>query len=109
MPVAVVIAFDDMYVNNHTSWYFAAVAGMIAGALLYSRSSSPILQTGSLLLGISLIFLASGMDRASFTNTAWPDTPWFLTLWANLLFITSVPPALGLLYRLLFRRKPAAL
>jgi hypothetical protein len=93
MPLVIIIAFDDAYLNNRTPFLALSALLMIAGALAYSRSSRPGVQLAALLAGLTAIFCVALLDGAAFKGFlgAWSSAGWMAKLWANLAVCMIVP------------------
>jgi hypothetical protein len=93
LTLAITVAFDDAYANNHTAWLFVSVLCMLGGAVAYSRSRKPATQLSSLVTGMTFSLLASLLDHARFAVLQWPGPIWIISLWCNLLILIFLPPA----------------
>ena len=103
-PLIILAAFDDGYTNARTPFLALAVAGMVAGALVYARARDPQLRMGALLLGTAVAVWAAWLDKLAFGTglagwTALPqpgpaEAAWLLRLWLTwsaLLLLPALP------------------
>ena len=98
LPPAILLAFDDGFVNYRTPYLGAAVLIMLAGAVGYSLSRRPALQAAALLAGISGMAGMALLDRAFF-GSGLETAGWLLRLWGNLALLALVPFGLELFSR----------
>ena len=107
-PLAILIAFDDGYINNRTPYLALSVLLMVAGALLYTRSRQNLTQVAVLVGGTSLSVWAAWLDKVTFAGRAgnWTPAPypgpvemtWILQLsfaWTFPIFLLTVMATLG--------------
>lgn len=105
LPLVILAAFDDGFTNSRTPYFALAVAGMVAGAAVYTRSRDRRFQLGALLLGTAVAVWAAWLDKTAFGAalpgwTAFPqpgpvEAAWLLRLWLTwtaLLLLPVLPP-----------------
>jgi hypothetical protein len=100
MPLILLLAFDDGYRNDRTSWLAVAVLVMVAGALAYSRSRSRRAQLsvlGAAASGAITTALANQAAVAGFFS--FPAAGgWRLLLLGLILFLLLAPLPLPALF-----------
>jgi hypothetical protein len=106
LPLAIMAAFDDAFVNNQTPYLACAVLAMVAGALFYSRSRQSAWQIAALLGGMTLSIGAAWLDKAAFAgglrdglavpSPGTAELAWMVQLWSVYAFLILFPPLLAL-------------
>lgn len=108
LPLAILLAFDDGYLNDHTPYLALSVLAMVIHALTYARSRQPTTQIAALVSGTTLSIWAAWMDQVVFAGGLgnWIAAPypgaaqlaWILELWVTWTILILAPlllPALG--------------
>jgi hypothetical protein len=95
LPLAISFAFDDGFIDGRTPYLGAAVLFMLAGALVFIRSSRTEIQLAALLLGLTGAMGMAVLDRAFFESRL-GLTGWVFWSWASLSVLLLFPILLGL-------------
>lgn len=105
LPLVILVAFDDGYLNSHTLWLALATLPMVVGATLYSRSRGRAMQITVLLGAVSLSLVCALVNHAQFRGglLGWKassgsllgDIDWLLGLWFGMLLLAATPQYAG--------------
>ncbi len=68
LPLAILMAFDNAHVNNRTPYLALSVLGMVACALIYTRSRQNTTQIAALVGGTTLSIWAALLDKVAFAG-----------------------------------------
>ncbi len=104
LALAMIVAFDNAYVNNRTAWLAVAALAMLGGAFAYTRSQKPLVQLFSLAVGATLTLLAALFDHIYHSGVSFAGPVWIYTLWVELMVLILAPPAAARLLRFLRNR-----
>lgn len=109
-PLAIIMAFDDGYLNSQTPYLAISVLAMVAGALIYCRSRQAETQMVALAAGLTVSIWAAWPDKVALAgSTAVPipgqdDALWMAALWMPWTILILFPAALRSAGRLLLKR-----
>jgi hypothetical protein len=109
MPLVIILAFDDAYLNSRTPYLALSVLAMVICAFLYCRSRDRSLQVTVLLAGLTCAIFGAWLDRFYFAGGLinWVTVPstgikellWLFRLWIQWGLIIVLPVLLALMGR----------
>jgi hypothetical protein len=94
-PLLLLWAYDDGFANDRSLYLLLSAAGMLLGALLYTRLKSPFSRLTALVAGLALATWPALLDRAARGGDVQPaEALPVLGLWALVVILLLIPPLL---------------
>lgn len=90
MPLVVLIAFDNGYLNHRTPFLALSMLAVMLTAFLYCRCRRQDRQLAILLSGTTLVLLPALLDHV-IGQGRWGDTGWLLVLWGWMIVLLLLP------------------
>lgn len=109
-PLAIIMAFDDGYVDNRTPYLALSVLAMVAGAVIYCRSRRSGMQIGALAGAMTLSIWAAWLDMVALAGGSAVPFPgqieltWMVTLWIPWVTVLLIPFLFNSTGRMLLKR-----
>jgi len=109
MPLVIILAFDDAYLNSRTPYLTLSALAMVICALFYCRSRDKSLQVTVLLAGLTCAIFGAWLDKFYFAGSLmnWVTVPstgikellWLFRLWLQWGLLMVSPALLALMGR----------